>query len=91
MATCTGCFRTFHLSCLQQDDYNTYIKNKGVNFQCAECKFRNNQMYQINQRVFGNGAATEIYQQNPYSNVQINTEQTKQNVNPIDTNQTNTQ
>ena len=89
MATCTGCFRTFHLSCLQQDDYNTYIKNKGVNFQCAECKFRNNQMYQINQRVFGNGAATEIYQQNPYSNVQINTEQTKQNVNPIDTNQTN--
>ena len=46
-------------------------------------------MYQINQRVFGNGAATEIYQQNPYSNVQINTEQTKQNVNPIDTNQTN--
>ena len=89
MATCTGCFRTFHLSCLQQDDYNTYIKNKGVNFQCAECKFRNNQMYQINQRVFGNGAATEIYQQNPYSNVQINTEQTKQNVNPIGTNQTN--
>lgn len=78
MVTCQNCFRTFHLSCLQHDDYNAYIKNKGLSYQCVECKFRMNQMYQIGQRVLSNGSSSSMFTSGSYGGIQVTNDTNKQ-------------